>query len=79
MLCFPYHTLGGLVMWLLGRLPQTGDKANWEGWKLEVVDLDGKRVDKVLAMKLPDGSESPEVSRNQASTYSSTDNGAKVS
>jgi putative hemolysin len=49
-----YHTLSGLVMWLLGRLPQTADKATWEGWELEVVDLDGKRVDKVLARKLPD-------------------------
>ena len=49
-----YHTLSGLVMWLLGRLPQTGDKTTWEGWELEIVDLDGKRVDKVLAAKLPE-------------------------
>jgi len=49
-----YHTLSGLMMWLLGRLPQTGDHAEWEGWRLEVVDLDGKRVDKVLASRLPD-------------------------
>ncbi len=48
-----YHTLSGLVMWLLGRLPHTSDKTTWEGWELEVVDLDGKRVDKVLAKKLP--------------------------
>jgi putative hemolysin len=49
-----YHTLSGLVMWLLGRMPQTCDKAVWEGWELEVVDLDGKRVDKVLAKQLPE-------------------------
>ncbi|GAB1393921.1 hemolysin family protein [Rhodocyclaceae bacterium] len=49
-----YHTLSGLMMWLLGRLPQTGDKTRWEGWELEVVDLDGKRVDKVLASSLPE-------------------------
>ncbi|MDP1524422.1 MAG: hemolysin family protein [Rhodocyclaceae bacterium] len=48
-----YHTLSGLMMYLLGRLPQTSDHANWEGWRLEVVDLDGKRVDKVLASRLP--------------------------
>lgn len=47
-----YHTLSGLTMWLLGRIPQTGDKATWEDWELEVVDLDGKRVDKVLARQL---------------------------
>lgn len=53
-----YHTLSGLMMWLLGRLPQTGDVGTWEDWRLEVVDLDGKRVDKVLAMKLPEETES---------------------
>ena len=55
-----YHTLSGLVMWLLGRLPQTGDKTRWEGWELEVVDLDGKRVDKVLAIRLPEETTSAE-------------------
>ena len=46
-----YHTLSGLIMWLLGRLPREGDVAHWEEWRLEVVDLDGKRVDKVLASR----------------------------
>jgi putative hemolysin len=46
-----FHTLSGLLMFLLGRLPHTGEKAQWEGWELEVVDLDGKRVDKVLASR----------------------------
>ena len=53
-----YHTLSGLMMLLLGRLPQTADSATWEQWKLEVVDLDGKRVDKVLASRLPQTEES---------------------
>ena len=44
-----YHTLSGLVMWLAGRLPQTGDVLTWGNWQLEVVDLDGKRIDKILA------------------------------
>lgn len=61
-----YHTLSGLVMWLLGRLPQTGDKTTWEGWLLEVVDLDGRRVDKVLAEKLPEPSETPAEAPEQA-------------
>jgi len=55
-----YHTLSGLVMWLLGRLPHTGDKATWEGWELEVVDLDGKRVDKVLATRIPESNKTPD-------------------
>jgi putative hemolysin len=44
-----YHTLSGLVMWLSGRLPQTGDVLTWENWRFEVIDLDGKRIDKILA------------------------------
>ncbi len=43
-----YNTLAGMVMLLLGRLPNTADAVQWEGWRFEVVDLDGKRVDKVL-------------------------------
>jgi putative hemolysin len=44
-----YNTLAGMIMLLLGRLPRTTDAVEWEGWRFEVVDLDGKRVDKVLA------------------------------
>jgi putative hemolysin len=54
-----FHTLSGLVMWLSGRLPQTGDVLTWGNWQLEVVDLDGKRIDKVLATPIPAG-EAPE-------------------
>ncbi|WP_040432998.1 hemolysin family protein [Chlorobium ferrooxidans] len=49
-----YHTLSGLMMWQLGRMPQTGDVMIWENWTLEIVDLDGQRIDKVLASKLPE-------------------------
>lgn len=51
-----YHTLSGMVMWLLGRLPHTGDVSQWGEWRLEVVDLDGKRIDKVLATRIPEPS-----------------------
>ncbi|MDO4683816.1 MAG: hemolysin family protein [Lautropia sp.] len=44
-----YQALSGMLMLLLGRMPQTGDVVVWESWKLEVVDMDGKRIDKVLA------------------------------
>ena len=54
-----YHTLSGLVMWLSGRLPQTGDVMSWENWRLEVVDLDGKRIDKILATPIPPSEASP--------------------
>ncbi len=56
-----YHTLSGMVMWLVGRVPHTGDVTEWEGWRLEVVDLDGNRIDKVLASRLlePEADENP--------------------
>jgi putative hemolysin len=44
-----YQTLSGMMMLLLGRVPATGDHADWEGWRFEVVDMDDKRIDKVLA------------------------------
>ncbi len=47
-----YNTLAGMIMLLLGRLPDEADSVEWEGWRFEVVDLDGKRVDKVLASEL---------------------------
>ena len=40
-------------MWLAGQLPQTGDVLTWRNWQFEVVDLDGKRIDKILATQIP--------------------------
>lgn len=44
-----YQTLGGLVMVALGRVPNAGDRFDCCGWRFEVLDMDGHRVDKVLA------------------------------
>ncbi|WP_136420190.1 MULTISPECIES: hemolysin family protein [Oxalobacteraceae] len=46
-----YNTLSGMIMLLLGRIPQTADHCDWEDWTFEIVDLDGKRIDKVLATR----------------------------
>ena len=43
-----YQTLGGFVMMYLERTPVTGDRFDWGGNDIEVVDMDGNRVDKVL-------------------------------
>jgi putative hemolysin len=48
-----YNTLAGMIMLLLGRLPRTTDTVEWGDWRFEVVDLDGKRVDKVLVSRNP--------------------------
>jgi putative hemolysin len=42
------ETLGGMVMTLLGRIPVAGDRFKWRGLTFEVLDMDGRRVDKVL-------------------------------
>jgi len=47
-----YSTVGGLMPAQLGRIPRTGDHFVWEGVRFEIVDMDGKRVDKVLVRYL---------------------------
>jgi putative hemolysin len=48
-----YNTLSGMLTLLLGKLPQTADSCEWENWEFEIVDIDGMRIDKVLATKKP--------------------------
>lgn len=48
-----YETLGGFVMLHMGRVPQAADHFDWSGLVFEVMDMDGKRVDKVLVMLKP--------------------------
>jgi putative hemolysin len=48
-----YTTLGGLVLMQLGRIPSPTEHFELGGWRYEVVDMDGNRVDKVLISKLP--------------------------
>jgi len=47
-----YHTLGGFVMARLGRVPKTADQFEWGGMRFEVIDMDGRRIDKVLATRV---------------------------
>ena len=46
-----FDTVAGLVVRELGRLPQTGDKVELPGLTIEVVDMDGRRIDKVVVSK----------------------------
>lgn len=47
-----FHTIGGFVMTKLGRIPVSGDKIELETFRFEVMDMDGNRVDKILATSL---------------------------
>jgi len=47
-----YHTVSGFMMTQLGGIPATGEHFEWEGFRFEVMDMDGRRVDKVLITKV---------------------------
>ncbi len=48
-----FHTLAGFVLAHLGRIPATGDDFSWHSARFEVVDMDGRRIDKVLVTPPP--------------------------
>lgn len=49
-----YHTLAGFLLFKLGRIPTAGEYADHDGYRFEVVDMDGRRIDKVLVTPTPD-------------------------
>jgi putative hemolysin len=55
-----FHTLGGFTMHHLGHIPRSGELFNIDGLRLEILDMDGNRVDKVLVTLLPGDQKLPE-------------------
>jgi putative hemolysin len=47
----PYNTLSGLILDRFGRIPQTGERFKWADISLEIADMDGARIDKVIVNK----------------------------
>ena len=47
-----FHTISGFILHLLGHLPQTGEIAEWNVFKFEIVDMDGMRIDKILITRV---------------------------
>jgi putative hemolysin len=47
-----YHTVAGFALARLGRFPRLGDAFEFGSWRFEVIDIDGRRIDKVLAQPL---------------------------
>ncbi|WWW37197.1 hemolysin family protein [Stenotrophomonas rhizophila] len=47
-----YYTLAGMCIHFFGRIPHAGEYFDWAGWRIEIVDLDGARVDKLLLRTL---------------------------
>jgi len=56
-----YESLSGFVMMNLGRVPQAADHFEWNGLRFEVMDMDGRRVDKVLVTTLPPRATAPAI------------------
>jgi putative hemolysin len=55
-----FNTVAGMVVAHFGRIPQAGEHFDWRGWRFEVIDLDGARVDKILAARVPVAAEGEE-------------------
>ncbi len=49
-----FVSLAGFVLYRCGHVPVVGEAFVWHGWRFEVVDLDGRRIDKILASPVPD-------------------------
>lgn len=56
-----YHTAAGMVIAHYGRIPHAGEHFEWGDWRIEVVDLDGPRVDKLLIQRLPEADETDPI------------------
>ena len=50
-----YHTAAGFMLNQLGHLPDIGESFDSQGWRFEVVDLDGRRIDKILSRRIAAG------------------------
>jgi putative hemolysin len=50
-----YSTVAGFALSILKRIPDTGETFMADGWKFEVLDMDGRKIDKLLAMRTRKG------------------------
>ena len=58
-----FHTAAGMVIAHFGRIPNVGEMFSWPGWRIEVADLDGPRIDKLLLYR-----DAPEDSNDDETT-----------
>ena len=48
-----FRTVAGFALFQLGHLPEVGEHFDYQGWRFEIVDMDGRRIDRLLATRLP--------------------------
>lgn len=68
-----YQTIAGFVMKHLGRMPAEGESFDYSGYRVQVIDLDGFRIDKLLFMPLPETEESGEAKAGEARAETADD------
>jgi putative hemolysin len=57
-----FETLAGFVLAHFGQIPQTGDHFEWDGLRFEIVDMDGRRIDRILVAPVAPAAEPAESS-----------------
>lgn len=63
---FEYTTIAGLILNETGHIPSAGEVISWEGFSLEVVDMDGPRIDKVLVHRLTESKQDSTSSKEES-------------
>jgi putative hemolysin len=61
-----YQTLAGFVLTMMGRIPSAGQHFDWGGFRFEVMDMDGARVDKVLVVPIAPDPDAAETAQDAA-------------
>ena len=54
-----YETLAGFVLARLGQIPQVGEAFEWDGLRFEIVDMDGRRIDRILVAPVAPAAQAP--------------------
>ena len=54
-----FRTVAGFALFQLGQLPEVGEHFDFEGWRFEIVDMDGRRIDRLIATRLPAPADAP--------------------
>lgn len=56
-----FQTLGGFILSYLGNIPQVGQSFDWKNLHFEVIDMDGRRIDKILVAAIPEPNTDPTI------------------
>jgi magnesium and cobalt exporter, CNNM family len=59
-----FHTMAGFALFAMGHLPALGERFDYEGWQFEIIDLEGPRIDKILAIPIGSSTLVHRVSRH---------------